>query len=251
VTTDYRRLNRKTRKLAYNGKTVQEMFDMVDGATIFSTHDVSSAFYNLKLRADAREKTAFSTPHRGLFQYLRLPMGLAVSPGILACEYEEMFRVPVTINGKHHPQALGAIVGIYCDDVIAFSNEEDHLEVNKFVLATLRKHNVNLRADKSFIGRAEVEYLGMVISGDGISISPSKTKALWEAKKPTNAEETRRFLGMASYLRSVVPDFGANSKHLTANLAKGVTWEWDDRHEREYRYLLNAICSDNCLAPFS
>jgi transposase InsO family protein len=251
VTTDYRRLNRKTRKLAYNGKTVQEMFDMVDGATIFSTYDVSSAFYNLKLRADAREKTAFSTPHRGLFQYLRLPMGLSVSPGILACEYEEMFRVPVTINGKYHPQALGAIVGIYCDDVIAFSNEEDHLEVNKFVLATLKKHNVNLRADKSFIGRAEVEYLGMVISGDGISISPSKTKAVWEAKKPTNAEETRRFLGMASYLRSFVPDFGANSKHLTANLAKGVTWQWDDRHEREYRYLLNAICSDNCLAPFS
>ena len=91
----------------------------------------------------------------------------------------------------------------------------------------------------------------MVIRGEGISISPSKTKAVWEAKRPTNAEETRRFLGMASYLRSFVPDFGANSKHLTANLAKGAPWVWDDRHDREYRYLLSAICSDNCLAPFS
>ena len=251
VTTDYRRLNKKTRKLAYNGKTVQEMFDMVDGATMFSTYDVSSAFYNLLLRQDAREKTAFSTPHRGLFQYLRLPMGLSISPGILAGEYEEMFRIPVTINGVRHEQALGSVVGIYCDDVIGFSNEEDHMAVNKFILSTLAKHNVNLRADKSFIGRREVEYLGMIISGDGISISPAKTKAVWDAKRPASAEDTRRFLGMASYLRSFVPDFAANSKNMTGNLAKGATWIWDDRHEREYQYILSAICSDNCLAPFS
>ena len=252
VTTDYRRLNRKIRALAYNGATTQDLFDMVDGATHFSTYDVSSAFYNLKLRADAREKTAFSTPHRGLFEYLRLPMGLSISPSVLAGEYEEIWRVPVTINGKYYPCALGAIVGIYCDDVLAFSNEENHFEVNQFVLRTLLKHRVNIRADKCFIGHTEVDYLGMKISGDGISISPEKCKSVWQAKVPTSVEETRRFLGMASYLRSFIPNFAQHTLLMTKNLSKSETvFKWTPAHDEEYNYILSCICSDNCLAPFS
>jgi len=243
VVQDYRALNRKIRKLAYTGLTAQELFDNIGDAKMFSTWDISEAFYSLKIKPSDTEKTTFWGGARGLFKYLRLPMGLSVSPQVLTHEFLDMFRVPVTINGKHYPCALGHIVMVYMDDVLAYSSRKDHLAVIDFIMTTMAKHNLVCRSDKSFIGREELAYLGMLLSAKhGISIDPSKVKACWEAPKPTDPAGVRRFLGMCGYLRAFIPNFGPSSVNLTHTLKKGKEWEWTAQCEEEYQYHRGTYC---------
>ena len=180
-----------------------------------------------------------------------MPMSVSIAPQVFTHEFLDMFRVPVTINGKHYPCDLGSVALVYLDDVLAFSIVEDHLEVVKFVMKTLAKHNLVARVDKSFIGRTKLKYSGMQLSAKyGISIDPDTVRACWEAPRPTDAAGVRRFLGMCGYLRSFIPEFGPNSVNLAATLRKGAAWDWTGKCEQEYQYLLSCICSDSCLAPF-
>ena len=252
VVQDYRALNRKIRKLAYTGVTAQELFDNIGEAKLFSCWDISEAFYSLKVKPKDTPKTTFWGGSRGLFEYLRVPMGLSLAPQALSHEFMDIWRVPVTIGGVHYPCALGSVVLVYLDDVLAYSSVEDHLEVVDFVMSTMAKHHLVVRADKSYVGRTELTYLGMKLSAKcGISIDPNKVKACWEAPRPKDPAGVRRFLGMCGYLRAFVPGFGPNSINLTATLRKGAKWEWTEACEKEYQYLLSCIASDNCLAPFN
>ena len=149
-----------------------------------------------------------------------------------------------------HQYALNNCILLYCGDILAFSSEEEHMELVDFVLTTLHKHNLVLRADKSWIGRREVVYLGMKITDQGICIDPDKVKAIWGAKRPTDAAGIRRVLGMAGFLRAFIPRFGPNTRALTSLLRKGEPFKWTAKQEEEYQYVLSCITSDNCLAPF-
>jgi len=179
-------------------------------------------------------------------------MGLSLAPQALSREFMGIWCVPAAIGGVYYLCALGSVVLVYLDGALAYSSVEDHPEVAGFVMSTMAKHHLVVRADKSYVGRTELTYLGMKLSAKcGISIDPNKVKACWEAPRPKDPAGVRRFLGMCGYLRAFVPGFGPNSINLTATLRKGAKWEWTEACEKEYQYLLSCIASDNCLAPFN
>ena len=83
VTTDYRKLNARVRRHAYMSSTAQEMFDSMEGSEIFTCIDIKDAFYSMAVKEEDQHKLAFSTPHRGMFTYKRMPQGFVNSPSAI------------------------------------------------------------------------------------------------------------------------------------------------------------------------
>ena len=252
VTCDFRPINKKCKKYAFSPATPQEIWDSCYGSELYSCCDVSKAFYNLSIAEKDVHKTAFATPHRGMFEWLRMPMGLVNSPACLAAHFEDMLRVPLPpefgeLAGK---TALGTICNIYTDDICLHSKEDNHHQCLIWLFDLLNKHNVTLRADKCHLGQTSIKYLGMELSKEGLSIDQTKIKAVKEAKIPDSVEAVRRFLGVVGYLRQFIPNFGARSVNLTKLLKKGAVFSWTEVHQQEYDYLINKITAPECLALY-
>ena len=132
----------------------------------------------LSSRTDERDihKTAFRLGTGGLYEYLRMPMGLSNS----AATFQKIMEACFNDNNFE-------ILLIYLDDILIFSKTvEEQLERLEFVFQRLRQHGLKLKLSKCHFFKKEVRYLGHVISQDGIKTDPDKTKAIQNWKVPTN-----------------------------------------------------------------
>jgi hypothetical protein len=84
----------------------------------------------------------------------------------------------------------------------------------------LNKHNVGARPVKCDLGRERISFVGHYVDGDGLHVDPAKITAITEMPYPSDKGDIRRFLGMCGYLRRFIPQFGANTVHLTDLLGK-------------------------------
>ena len=111
----------------------------------------------MAVHQDDTEKTAFIC-HRGQFEFLRVPFGLANAPSFFQRTVEHIFR-----------DLLGICVLIYIDDIIVFSPDRDsHIKHVKLVLECLRKANLKLKPSKCVFGQSQVKILGYIIQASGI-----------------------------------------------------------------------------------
>uniref|UniRef100_A0A8C7XG91 ribonuclease H n=1 Tax=Oryzias sinensis TaxID=183150 RepID=A0A8C7XG91_9TELE len=208
---DYRQLNRKTRKDAFPLPRIEESLDALCGAKWFSTLDLASGYNQVSVNERDRPKTAFCTPF-GLFEFNRMPFGLCNAPATFQRLMERMF-------GAEHCQSLL----LYLDDIIVFSSSlEDHLNRLDRVLGRLHREGLKVKLEKCCFFRKEVNYLGHLVSREGVSTDPSKVSAVANWPHPTTVSELRSFLGFASYYRRFVEGFSklaAPLHRLVAELA--------------------------------
>ncbi|PIK33227.1 hypothetical protein BSL78_29961 [Apostichopus japonicus] len=165
---DYRRLNACTELEAHPLPTTEESLDSigVQNPKYFTCLDLQSGFHQILLDPNSRPYTAFRC-HLGLFQYKRLPMGLKNSPVTFQRVMETVLR------GLTWKSCL-----VYMDDIIIFSNNfADHISHIRGVFQRLRCANLKLRLDKCQFAKAEIRYLGHVVSSQGILPDPDKLKA--------------------------------------------------------------------------
>ena len=261
ITTDYRKLNDRCRKFAFMSPVAQELFNMTYGADTYSVVDVHSAFYCMAVKAGDQHKLAFST-HRGMFTYARMPQGFCNSPSALGAAFMKMLSVPIPGPCAEYPDgvgpescwgkpALGNICTQFVDDICIFGKEKHHADSLDFIFKLMQRSNLSLRPDKCELGVKKVKYLGVELSEEGLRICPDKVKALHEAPRPTNPAGIRRFLGQAGFHRNWIPQYAQHTHNMTDNLKKGVKFQWDERHNAEYDYILKHLSSDTCLSVFS
>ena len=106
------------------------------------------------------------------------------------------------------------------DDIIIFSqNTQQHVQHLNEVFATLRSAGLKVRAEKCIFGAQELEYLGHIISKDGIRVNPKKLRAITDFEQPKTLRQLRRFIGMANVHRRFIPHFSTIATPLT-NLTK-------------------------------
>jgi len=116
---------------------------------------------------------------------------------------------------------------IFIDDLILFSDTiEEHASRLEHVLQRLDRANLQLQPTKCAFAQAEVQYLGYVVSRDGITASPDKLEAVQRYPVPKNAKDIRSFLGLASFYRRLVPKFAEIAKPLTELIRKDVQFKW-------------------------
>jgi len=208
---DYRLLNAVTIKNKYPLPRIDILFDQLFGAKIFSKIDLRSGYHHIKIRAEDIPMTAFSTRY-GLYEYLVISFGLTNTPA----------HFMYLMNSVFMPE-LDKFVVVFVDDILVYSkNEEEHAEHLHIVLQHLREHKLYAKFSKYDFWLKEVQFLGHVISEDGISVDPSKIQDVLNWQAPTSVLEIRSFLGLTGYYRRFVPDFSKIARLMTELLKKGV-----------------------------
>ena len=211
---DYRRLNGVTRKNAYPLPRIDESLDSLGGNQWFCTLDLQSGYWQIGMDPEDREKTAFTT-HLGLFEWNVMPFGLCNAPATFENMMETMLR------GLLFKNCL-----VYLDDVVVFGDtKKSCLENLEKVLARLHSYNLKLKPKKCKLFRRTVEYLGRIISPEGVKADPTKVESVATWPTPRDVKEVRSFLGFCSYYRDFIPGFAkvaAPIQRLVIGKKKGV-----------------------------
>ena len=209
---DYRGLNLQTVRDRFPTPTAADLIAKTRGAQWFSKIDLHSGFHQLRIREQDVHKTAFSTPS-GLFEFVTAPFGLTNVPGCFQ-------RFMQHVLAEHIEKGYCVV---YCDDVAIFSNDADplvHLQHVEAVLASLRQHQLLAKGSKCELMRREAEFLGFMVSGQGVRPLPSKVEAVLQVPAPETVSHLRSFLGLCNFFRSHLPAFAEVSSPLT-DLLKG------------------------------
>ena len=223
---DYRQINKVTVKNKYPLPRIEDLFDQLRGASVFSKIDLRSGYYQLRVKEVDVLKTAFRTRY-GHYEFLFMPFGLTNAP---AAFMDLMNRV-------FHPY-LDQFVVVFIDDILMYSEDaQEHEHHLRIVLQTLRENQLFAKLSKCDFWLKEVSFLGHIVSTEGIRVDPIKREAIVNWKPPRNVTEVRSFLGLAGYYRRFVQGFSVIASSLTRLLLKGVKFEWDDKCQSSFERL--------------
>ena len=227
---DYRRLNSVTKKDVYPLPHIQDILDTLGQAKCFTTLDLSSGYWQVELDTESRAKTAF-TSHCGLFEFTRMPFGLCNAPAT----FQRLMQV--VLAGLEWDFCF-----VYVDDILVASKSfDEHLLHLKLVFERLRQAGLRLKPTKCNFLRAEVPYLGYVISKTGIRPDPAKTDKVRNFPTPTDPTSVRSFVGLASYYRRFVPQFASVAAPLHRLTKKDVAFEWSSECEAAFSKLKSLL----------
>ena len=229
---DYRQLNKVTIRNKYPLPRIDDLFDQLQGAKVFSKIDLRSGYHQLRIRESDVPKTAFRTRY-GHYEFLVMSFGLTNAP---AAFMDLMNRVFCPY--------LDRFVIVFIDDILVYSRSElEHERHLGWVLQTLRRHQLYVKFSKCEFWLSRVGFLGHVVSADGIYVDPQKVEAVANWEQPTTVTEVRSFLGLAGYYRRFIEGFSKIAGPLHGLTRKGVKFEWTERCEGSFQTLKERLTS--------
>ena len=229
---DYRGLNKITIKDRYPLPLIEELLDRLAGAKYFSKIDLRSGYHQIRIADEDVEKTAFRTRY-GHFEYLVMPFGLTNAPATFMRTMNEIFQ-----------ELLDSCVIVFLDDILIFSpTREQHLKDLERVLQILQEHKFYAKMSKCEFMKTRIEFLGHVISDQGLETDSSKIRAIKEYPRPKNISELRSFLGLASYYRKFICNFAKIAAPLYELIKKDVRYDWTEEKESSFQRLKDALTS--------
>ena len=201
---DFRRLNSWTKKDAYPLPQMQETMESMVGTQFFSTMDLKSGFWQVKMAKDSQQYTAFTVGSMGVYEFLRMLYGLC---NALATFQRLMQNCLGELNLTY---AL-----IYLDDMIVFSRtEEEHLHCLWVVFTRFLEHGLKLKPSKCHFLQDEITFLDHKISADRMKPGTANLKAIAEMAPPKTYMEIRQFTGMMGFFRQFIKGYSKIAKPL-------------------------------------
>ena len=233
---DFRRLNKQLPEVKNmsGGKgcislvplpKIDELYAKLQGYKVFSTLDLMSGYYHIGLSDSAKPKTAFVVSGMGKFKFNRVPFGLAQVPTYFQRLINEVLTDCIFAMG-------------YLDDIIIFSKtEEEHLQHLEEIFERLRKAGLKLKLQKCSFFKKHIQYLGHLISVEGIQPLPEKMESIAKMPVPQNAKQVKQFLGLVGYYRKFVPHFSDIARPLTQLTRKNEGFNWSTECDKCFHML--------------
>ena len=194
--------NKVLRVEQYPLPSLEDMLQDLEGGQKFSKLDLSHAYHQIELETEARQFTTINT-HRGLFQYARLPFGIASAPALFQRVMETLLAdIPMC-----RP---------YLDDIIVSGrNDEEHLANLEAVLDRLEENGLRLKKEKCQFMMDTVEFLGHKLDQQGIRPLHHKIEDILKASRPVNQSQLKAYLGLLGYYRRFLPNLSTEIAPLT------------------------------------
>jgi hypothetical protein len=227
VCIDPRPLNTALKRERHQMVILDEILPELAKAKVFSTVDLRSGYWHCPLDLESSMLTTFATPY-GRYRWLRLPFGLCVS--------SEIFQKQVN-------QALDGLNGIVniADDILVYGVGEtkedataDHDTKLVNLLNRCRDRGIALNPDKLKLRLAEVEFMGHILTGDGVKIDPGKVEAIVKMPAPTSVEEVQRLNGFVNYLAKFLPQLATIMEPIRKLTRKDTPWEWSTQQQQAF-----------------
>ena len=238
---DYRRLNSVTKADTYPLPRIDDLLDQLGLAKYFTTLDLAAGYWQIRVHQGSQEKTAFVTP-QGLFEFRVMPFGLCNAPAVFQRLMQQVLQ---GLNPAEGPD----FVSVYLDDVLVFSQTlEEHLEHLKRVIERIEEVGLKLKPTKCKFVRKEVEYLGHIITPEGLRPNPKLVTAVREYPTPRDIHGLRRFLGMASYYRRFIAGFARIAEPLHQQTRKDVVFQWTPECQLAFETLKAKLTTAPVLA---
>ena len=204
---------------------IDELYAKLKGYKVFSSLDLRSGYYHIGLKELAKPKSAFVLSSLGKYQFNRVPLGLAQAPAY--------FQKLINDVLKGCNFAMG-----YLDDIIIYSrSEKEHLEHLEEIFTRLKAAGLKLKLEKCCFFKKHIQYLGHLISADGIQPLPEKLESIAKMPAPRNPKEVKQFLRLVGYYRKFVPRFVDISRVLTHLTKKDVEFKWTPECENCFQIL--------------
>ncbi|KAA0061789.1 reverse transcriptase [Cucumis melo var. makuwa] len=223
---DYRELNNVTVKNHYPLPRIKDLFDQLQGATVFSKIDLRSGYHQLRIRDSDIPKTAFRSRY-GHYEFIMMSFDLTNAPAVFMDLMNKVFK-----------DFLDRFVIVFIDDILVYSKieveYEDHLHQ---VLGTLRANKLYAKFFKCEFWLKKVSFLGHVVSSKGVSIDPAKIEVVTSWPRSSTVNEICSFLGLAGYYRRFVEDFSRIANPLTQLTRKGTPFVWNPACESSFQEL--------------
>ncbi|GJX85368.1 putative reverse transcriptase domain-containing protein, partial [Tanacetum coccineum] len=207
---DYRELNKLTVKNRYPLPRIDDLFDQLQGSSVYSKIDLRSV----------------------------MPFGLTNAPAVF-----------MDLMNRVCKPYLDKFMIVFIDDILIYSkNKKEHEEHLKQILELLKKEELYAKFSKCEFWIPKVQFLGHVIDSEGIHVDPAKIESIKDWTSPKSPTEIRQFLGLAGYYRRFIEGFSKIAKPMTKLTQKKVKFEWGDKQEAAFQLLKQKLCSAPILA---
>ncbi|GKA57278.1 putative reverse transcriptase domain-containing protein [Tanacetum coccineum] len=207
-------LNKLTVKNRYPLPRIDDLFDQLQGSSVYSKIDLRSGYHQLRVREEDIPKTAFRTRY-GHYEFQVMPFGLTNAPAVF-----------MDLMNRVCKPYLDKFVIVFIDDILIYSkNKQEHEEHLKLILELLKKEEFQ-----------------------GIHVDPDKIESIKDWASPKSPTEIRQFLGLAGYYRRFIEGFSKISKPMTKLTQKKVKFEWGDKQETAFQLLKQKLCSTPIMA---
>ena len=224
--------------------------DALSGSKYFSKLDLKAGYWQVGIKESDKYKTAFSVGPLGFYECNRMAFGLTNAPATFQRLIERC------MGDIHLKECL-----IYLDDIIIYSQTfEEHLHRLENVFKQLELHGLKLKGSKCEFFKHHVNYLGHVVSDQGIQTDPEKISALKEWPVPSNIKELRSFWGFAGYYRKFVREYAKLVKplndlligHSTSKKVRkkkcATPWSWGPAQQQAFNDIIERLTSPPILA---
>ena len=232
MVADLRRLNACSKVPVYQIPRIDDTLDALSGSDTFCQLDMNSAYFQIGVDERDRDKTTILTPF-GPYRFRRMVFGLPGGPATCA-------RLLDRVLGDLTPQDCVH----YFDDIVVHGNGvEEVLTKLDRVLQKLQAAGLTLNLEKCSLFCKEVNFLGHIVSGCGVTTDPEKVAKVVDWPVPRTVKELSSFLGLASYFRKFVRNFAEIASPLLQLTHKDATFQWGDREQSSFDRLKCALAS--------
>jgi hypothetical protein len=233
---DYRGLNAVTIKNRHPLPLIHDLITRFNGMKVFSKIDLRGAYNLIRIKPGDEWKTAFRCRY-GHFEYLVMPFGLTNAPAVFQNLMNDIFH-----------DVTDQFCIVYLDDILIYSdNVEDHNEHVRLVLTRLLKNKLYAKAEKCQFLRESIEFLGYIISKNGIGMDPKRIESIDNWPIPTKVKELQSFLGFANFYRMFIPQYSKCVEPMLRLLKKGTIFQWSEEQQKAFNQLKIEFLKENVL----